>query len=78
MNNVETLERMLRSINEGIEECYENGLHFLPEFDLMIKQKRIIETALRKMRKVQEKAERLIGGRRTEKITCEDPDPAKR
>ena len=78
MNYVETLERMLRSINEGLEEAYEDGLHFLPEFGLMIDQKRVIEKALRKMRKIQTKAERLIGGRRTEKITCEDPDKTKR
>lgn len=75
---VESLERMLRTIDEGLEECYENGLHFLPEFGLMIRQKRVIEKALRKMRKIQAKAERMIGGRRTEKITCEDPDRAKR
>lgn len=78
MTHVEALERMLKTIDEGLDEAYLNGLHFLPEFDLMIKQKRIIETALRKMRKVQAKAERLIGGRRTEKITCEDPDKTKR
>lgn len=78
MNYCETLERMLRSINEGIEESYENGLHFLPEFGLMIRQKRVIEKALRKMRKIQAEAEEMIGGRRTEKITCEDPDLEKR
>ena len=78
MNCVESLERMLRSINEDIEEAYENGLTFLPVFALMLKQKRVIETALRKMRKIQTQADEMIGGRRTEKITCEDPDRAKR
>ena len=78
MSYVETLERILRSINEGLEEAYENGLLFLPETDLMYRQKRVMEKAIRKMRKIQAEAEQMIGGRRTEKITCEDSDKTKR
>ena len=78
MNYLEELERMLARVRQGLDEAEIRGLFGTEEYTLMCRQEKVLQVAVRKMRKLNDLAEELIGGRRTEKLTCEDPEAYKK
>lgn len=74
MNYAEQIASMLRSVQEGLIHAELDGYAGTPEYGIMVKQERTLKKTLHEMVKYETKAEALIGGRRNEKLTCEDPD----